>query len=424
MRFTKRNLKNIQHLFEEKTGVILYPNHSFSFRKAALLAVTAACCLLLAAFTYPLFTPLEGDALSLSGTYEGNGIVSVHVENRSEKPLRFQKQLKLINWFTEEEAPKLEGEVLFSNVDFPAGTSGTMIIDLSQTYDIAYLEQDVTNPWYYLLLTNQDFLFGHDWMCSVFFRQDDTETAESSLLPEEVPAAQLEQIEESLRFYFEASYEGCPIALNDANFPYLQKVEEFLMRSDGTVVPSLSPSILVSSPSVFLDPEPMLKKLPEGIIWDPSVPEESQYLLGLDYWTHSDAYGRLIATRDEQAWAIHAMLPQQQGEIDGGIALPLVFLMVYDTQSAVQEGSCAYLYGQLLSFGELESRKVYADEHYVIYDATDLIYTDVDAYLDYFLSCQSQVYCDDQIRQRVHNIYTYYRDPQNLQQLIAYREIP
>ena len=98
--------------------------------------------------------------------------------------------------------------------------------------------------------------------------------------------------------------------------------------------------------------------------------------------------------------------------------------MVYDTQSAVQEGSCAYLYGQLLSFGELESRKVYADEHYVIYDATDLIYTDVDAYLDYFLSCQSQVYCDDQIRQRVHNIYTYYRDPQNLQQLIAYREIP
>lgn len=425
-RMTKRNLHNIKCKFEEKTGVDLNPAHRVRsrvpMRKVLVLAAVLLFCFVLTAFTYPLFSPLDADELSLDGTYLGDGIVSVYVENRSDKDLKFQKQLKLINWFTEEEAPKLEGEVVFSESEFPAGTSGTMTIDLSKAYDIAYLENDVTNPWYYLLLTNRDFLFGHDWMCSVYFNDDGEQETQPQEPAEDAPAENLENIEEELRFYFEKSYEGAPIALNEANFSYLQKVDELLKRCGGTVVPALSPAIMVSEPSVYLDPEPMLKKLPDGVMFDDSVPAEQQYLLGLTEWTHSDAYGRMVASSDEKAWAVNALIPQRQGETDGGVTIPLVFLFVYDAEAASNPDHCAFLYGQLLTFGELEPYKVLEDEHYAIYDATDLIYTDVDAYLDYFLSCQSRVYCDEQIRQRVHNVYDYYRNREHLKEMYGYYE--
>ena len=108
-RMTKRNLHNIKCKFEEKTGVDLNPAHRVRsrvpMRKVLLLAAVLLFCFVLTAFTYPLISPLDADELSLDGTYLGNGIVSVYVENRSDKDLKFQKQLKLINWFTEEEAP-------------------------------------------------------------------------------------------------------------------------------------------------------------------------------------------------------------------------------------------------------------------------------------------------------------------------------
>lgn len=413
-RFRRENLNNIKGIFAIKTGVDLAPARPHHpVRKLAVLAAAVVLCLALAAFTYPLFTPLDGDELTLSGTYEGNGIVSVYVENGSKKDLEFQEQLKLMNWFTEEEAPKLGGEVIFSGTCFKAGTSGTMTIDLSQAYDIEYVETDVQNPWYYLVLTNNNFLFGHDWMCSVFFNDESSvETTEPELV-ENIPAEKLEDIEESLQFYFEQSYEGAPIALNDANFPYLQKVEEVRTRCPGTVIPALSPSIMVSSPSIYLDPQPVMDKLPDGVILDDSVPADQQYLLALDYWTHSDAYGRMVAGADEKAWALHAFIPQRQGEIDGGVALPLIFLFVYDAEAASNPDNYVFIYGQLLTFAEMEQYKVLVDEHYAFYDATDLIYTDVDAYLDYFLSTRQDVYCDDQIRKRVHNIYDYYRNRGN-----------
>lgn len=425
MKLTKRNLRNIKGIFQEKTGVELSPPRRTAggvpVKKILVAAAIIAGCLMLAAFAYPLFTPLEGDELSLKGEYLGNGIVSVYVENKSDKDLKFQEQLRLINWFTEEEAPKLDGAVVFTGTKFPAGTSGTMTIDLSGAYDLEYLENDVANPWYYLLLTNQNFLFGHDWMCSVFFNEYAGEEAEEAAV--EAPAEHLEAVEEELRFYFEEAYEGAPIAFNEANFPYLQKLDEVLARFDGNVVSALSPTIMVGEASQYLSPEPGLKDVPDGVILDDAVPADQQYLLALDEWTYSDAYGRLVASGTEKAWVIHGMIPQRQGETDGGAAIPLVFLFVYDAEAAADPENYAYIYGQLLSFGQLEQYKVLADDHYAIYDATDLIYTDVDAYLDYFLSTRADVFCDAQIRQRIRNIYGFYRDRETLANLIYYREM-
>ena len=424
---TKQNLQHIRCRFEEMTGTDLNHAHRAGyspFRKTWVLAAAIVACLAMAAFTYPLFSSLDGDELSLSGTYLGKGVVSVYVENRSDKPLEFQQETKLMRWITAEEVPRLGGNPVFENTQFPPHSEGAMTIDLSGVYNMEELEH-AHGEWFYLLLTNNDFLFGQDWMCSVrFCEPEQTAMTETETIPSVAAEAEvLAAAEEELRFYFEQSYSGELMAFNGPNFQYQQKVEEILARFEGTVVPALSPVAMVGGPSVFLDPEPLMGKPPEGVVFDETVPEDRQYLLTISDWTYTDAYGRMVATADEKAWAQTAILPQYQGQRDGGVTIPLIFLFVYDAEMALPE-NYAFLYGGLHSFEALEGCKVLEDEHYVIYDATDLIYTDVDAYLDHFLTTRSDVYCDDQIRQRVHNIYDFYQDPNNIQAMYRYLEFP
>ena len=426
-KMTKQNLRNIRCRFEEKTGVDLNPRHRqqpVPVRKLWVLAAAIVACLSMLAFTNPLFSSLDGDELSLAGNYEGNGIVSIRVENRSDKVLNFQHDTKLMRWITGEEMTRLQGKPVFKNTEFAPHSEGIMTIDLSGAYDVEALEQ-THGEWFYLLLTNNGFLFGQDWMCSVDFGGSGPEAEpERGPLPSVAAGVDvLAGIDEELRFYFEQSYTGELMAFNGPNFQYQQKVEEILARFEGTVVPALSPVAMVGGPSVFLDPEPIMGKPPEDVVFDNTFPEDRQYLLTLSDWTYTDAYGRMVATANEKAWAQTVTVPQRQGETDGGVGLPLIFLFVYDADMAQPENH-AFLYGRLHSFVELETYKVLEDEHYAIYDATDLIYTDVDKYLDDFLASRSDVYCDDQIRQRVRNVFDFYRDPENIRAMYGYLEFP
>lgn len=422
----KHNLRHIKAIFEEKTGADLNPAHRYQSRRPVRTTLVFAAVLMFASlmlgFTAKLFTPLSGDELSLTGTYEGNGIVSIHVENKSDKPLKFQEKTKLLRWVGGEEVESLGGKVIFENYEFPAHSEGIMTLDISKAYDVQALEEsDTSAEWFYFVLTNKDFLFGHDWMCSVTFGPEkETTPAEIPAYTGNTVAENIEQIEAELQFYFEESYQDL-LAFNGANFQYQQKVQEVLTRFDGTIVPALSPTIMVGGPSEFLDPEPKMEKPPADVIFDDTIPQEQQYLLTWSDWTYTDAYGRMVASQNEKAWAQVAVLPQRQGETDGGVTIPLIFLFVYDAEMAKEE-NYAFLYGQILSFAEMERYKVLEDEHYAVYDATDLIYTDLDAYLDYFLTTRTDVYCDDQIRRRVHNIYDFYQDSENIRQMYGYFE--
>lgn len=425
-RFKKENLRHIQAIFEEKTGADLNPAHRYHPRRTVRTTLVFAAVLIFATlmlgFTGRLFTPLDDDELTLSGSYEGNGIVSIYVENGSDKNLTFQKKTKLMRWVGSEEVETLGGKVIFENTEFPAHSSGTMTLDISKAYDVKALEEsDTSGEWFYFVLTNNDFLFGHDWMCSVTFgTKKETAPEEPPVYTGDATAANIEEIEEELRFYFEETYNEV-MALNGANFQYQQKVQEVLARFDGTIVPALSPTIMVGGPSEFLDPEPKMDKPPADMIFDESIPAEQQYLLTWSDWTYTDAYGRMVATVNEKAWSQVAVLPQRKGETDGGVTLPLIFLFVYDAEMVTDE-NYAFIYGQLRSFADLEDYKVLSDEHYTLYDFTDLIYNDVDAYLDYFLTTRTDVYCDDQIRQRVHNIYDFYRNKDNIRNMYGYFE--
>jgi len=423
-RMTKRNLRNIKCRFEEATGTDLNPAHHTQrkrpVRMALVLAAAMALCLMLA-FTAPVFSPLDGDELTLSGSYLGNGIVSVYVENGSDKELKFQEQVKLMNWGTSQEVPST-GQVRMENTVFPAHSSGTMTVDLSDAYDVQALEAarpaDTHTFYYYLLLTNQDFLFGQDWMCSFSFAGEEVlgampeEPADVTLPPAPVEALIAEDIEEELRFYFEDSYKDQLMATNEANFAYMQKVQELLARFEGTVVPPVEPMLIA-------------KRLPDGVVLDEAYPMELQYELVGQYHHIIDGYGRIVAGFNspsgfENALTLGALLPQYKGQTGGGAeVMPLIYLFTYEV-SAIQEDSYAFIYGQILSFEEMESYKVYEDEQYAVYEVTDLFYTDLDAYLDYFLTTRNDIYCDDQIRQRVHNIYNYFREGDTLGGLMHY----
>ena len=166
--FSEENYRNIQSLFTEKTGVPLRKRRAARAAPFVLAAAVLAALLTVTALAADLFSPLAGDELALGAVYEGDGVVSVHVENRSDKELKFQKQLRLLRWDTSEEiAPKRGAAVRFANTAFAPHTEGVMTLDLSRAYDLAALDEPLAQGGYYLVLTNSNFVFGQDWICFI-----------------------------------------------------------------------------------------------------------------------------------------------------------------------------------------------------------------------------------------------------------------
>lgn len=411
MRMTSRNLQNIKSRFEEKTGTRLSRNR-YPVRKLLILAAAVMACLIMAAFAYPLFTPLDGDKLALSAVYEGNGIVSIQVENDSDKPLKFEEQVKLVSWILSEEVEQQDGTVHFDRTEFAAHSAGVMTVDLSEAYDIEALENSQWNQeWYYILLTNNSFLFGHDWMCSICFgKAEDIAPEEAeSLVSIPVEPAIMENIEEELRFYFEESYSGQPPAFNGANFEYLQKVQQFLLRCKQRIVSSADTALIA-------------ERLPENVILDDSYPKELQCQLIGQHTRLTDGFGRMVGASDsETALTLSVLLPHRKQDRGSGVYMPLIYLFTYPVEEIQSEEDCAFIYGQLYTFAELEQFKIYEDAKYAVYEVTDLMYTDLEAYTAYFLSTEeTTIYYDEDIRARIENAYAYFKDQSTLGELMHY----
>lgn len=418
-RFTKNNLRNIRQTFEEKTGVNLNVESRVSPKKTKYLLLAAAlCALLLASCARTLFSGLNGDDLSLKGTYLGDGIVSIEVVNRSDKALEFQKQVKLMGWRNGEVEPLPGGTVRVENTRFPAHSGGTMLVDLSEAYDIKALENGtwgtLEESGYYLVLTNHDFLFGHDWMCFFHFSEpaEEITPTEPETPPEPAPAQNLDGITDDLKSYFEDTYLDEPPTMTQAHFAYQQKVQELLAQTNGTLVHPVDPHVFVQTP--------------REQVFDETLPMDIQYQVVIQQYHSLDAFNRMVGaafsgTGSDQSLQIMAALPEYQGQTDGGQCIPVVYLFVYERAALTAENPYAFIYGNIIPFSRMEQDKVYEDDRYVIYDMTDLFYTDLDAYLDDFVSVMKgkvSLYFDEQIRRRVHNVYDYFRDAQTLSGLI------
>ena len=404
-KFQKHNLNNIKTIFENKTGTrIRYTSTTYHspIHKAAVLAAMLALCVMLVAFTYPLFSPLEGDALTLRASYEGNGVVTIEVENHSHKNLEFQSSLKLVKWITGEEVDQLSDTIEFEGTSISAHSISTMTVDLSDAYDITMLEESMVSEWYYLVLTNHNFLFGQEWKCSIYFgtQELDPVEAEAGVLYTLDPAI-MAQVEDELRFYFEDDYVG-QFSANPMNYEYLQKVDELLLRSERNIVRSVNPGLMV-------------KVVPDGIIFDETWPIEKQYTLAGQTQSIHDAFGKFVgATETEYVQILQAWAPTDKDAEDGFWSVPLLFFSTYEVSAIESDDDCAFIHGQIVSFGELAPYKVYEDEFFVCYDVTHLFYTDLRSYVESLVDVRAasdaEFYFDEQVYSRIENIYHYYRE--------------
>ncbi|MBQ7360363.1 MAG: M23 family metallopeptidase [Lachnospiraceae bacterium] len=187
-KFNKQNLEHIKECFEHKTGVNLTDRKfeitgeicgvrssklpgPFRFRPV-LLAGLAVCLLTFGAFGYAKFSSLASDDVNFQSAYQGEGVVKILVSNESNKTLELQKQIKLMRWSTGEEVVGDKDQIDYSDMIVEPGCSQVITIDLSKAYDVAMLEAELAEKdHYYFTLTNNDFAFGQDWMCSVDFEE-------------------------------------------------------------------------------------------------------------------------------------------------------------------------------------------------------------------------------------------------------------
>ena len=406
--FTKTNLQNIKHRFEQETGLELTARpRRRTVRTIAVLAAALICLAATAAASSGLFSSLSGDDLGFAAAYEGNGVVSIRVENRSDKTLKFQEQLKLQLWSAEEPLTPI-GQVRFENTEIAPHCEEIMTVDLSGAYDIALLEQPLTDDHYYLTLTNNNFLFGQDWMCSVDF----TETVYTPIeYPEPAPVhtAAIAAAEETLRFYFEANTTD-PADRRALAEQYVEAYTELFDTPGVTVVPSVSP-ILPGNRVDTSMPFPTIQPFDNSEIFDESVPADEQHLLVSHYWTTTDTHGKLLAGQGEYAYEVGAYFSDQW--------LPLLYIFTYE-KDAVTDDSYAFLYGQLHTFAELEQYKVYEDNEYVCYQISPLIYSNLRSYAEAY-AAELGKELTGQDWHRIENIYNYYTEKKTLAEQFYYR---
>lgn len=403
--FNKNNLKNIKDVFQDKTGVKLAAKKSphLSIRTTIILAAVMACFLVTTAFAIDLFSSLSGDDLRLNATYKGNGIVSIVVENKSNKELHFQQKLKLMQWTTGEEVKPVSSKVAFDGTRIPANSSGVMTIDMSNAYDIKKLEEPLTDDHYYFVLTNNNFSFGQDWMCTVKF----SENIVAPVTPASIPKPDdkiVQGITKSLQFYFESiSFDIDKRHAMDAE--YIKAYTELFADFKGNIVKSVTPMLLVDT-------------LTSGVVFDDSLPLKEQYLLVGENWFSHDANFKLLATNTENALVLSAGLPLKKYK-DDTTEIPLFYIFTYERSSISEENCYAFIHGQLLKFSDLEKYKVYEDEQYVCYEVSNMIYSDLDQYTKSFACQNTEIRFDEQAWKRVENIYTYYKE--NMGSLFYYK---
>jgi len=405
--FNQEHLNHIKAIFEEKTGAVL-PSRATARRpvRTALILAAILVCLTMTAFAVSLFSTMSGDALSLDAVYQGNGIVTIAVENKSARPLTLEPTLKLTQGKEGTELPAA-GPVRFDSTTVPARSSSTITVDLSAAYDMAALESPDNHDFHTLVLTNDRFLLGQRWTCTVKF---------SYIVPDDAPLPAITPDEETvaeillpLQPYF-ASDTREPFNRWTQGQEYLELAQHLLSQVEGNIVPSAAPHIIIDCEDT-------------GVIFDESVPADRQHqLVGLHYHVMDGYYKCVGATESEKALVLSAYLPQSEGgTIDSpGGALPLLYFFTYEKSAIESQADYAFIRGRLLTFGELEQHKVWEDKQYVCYEVSHLFYSDLRTHAERLVEEEFiDARLDEDGWQRVQNIYNYFKDPENLAALIT-----
>lgn len=177
--YSRKNLRNIQNIVQEKTGVPVATGKSTAGLKTSRVLLVAACMLCfmsLCAFAYVKFSGLYGDEAGFAAVYQGNGKFEIVIINDSDRELKLQDKVRVMQWSTSEEVEGDNDKIRMEISAIAPHSQGIVSIDISEGYDIGAMEEKLPEgDTYYFVLTNNNFAFGQDWMCFFDFEIEQTE---------------------------------------------------------------------------------------------------------------------------------------------------------------------------------------------------------------------------------------------------------
>lgn len=205
-KYSRENLKNIQAIVQKETGVAIVRDgmpSGHKIRRMALSVCSLLCLVTLCAFAYVKFSGLDGDEAGFGAAYQGNGRFEIVIVNDSDKILQLQDKVKVMQWSTAKEVEGDNGKIKMEVAEIAPHSQGIISIDLSEGYDVDAMKNRLPEgDSYYFVLTNNNFVFGQDWMCFFDFETEETEYVEGSL----VAAMQERKEKEAERKEVEAQY--------------------------------------------------------------------------------------------------------------------------------------------------------------------------------------------------------------------------
>lgn len=396
-RMNQENLYHIKRAFERQTGTRLLPlclkreeeqDEKKATRKKVptvmLIAAVTAVFIVLSAFAVTFFSTWAGDSLTITASYYGSGIVWLEITNQSDRDLKLEPKINIYYYSTQKLVKKTGAEPYIENLTIPANSTEMVRVDLRRSYDVEALE-NTKNDFFYLQVTNDDFLTGHKWSCMVSFVVSDYVTPWYTVSDESCR----EGVLPSLRPYFRNFTPDIFARWPDA-FEYLELVQDELAKVDGKLVRACEPPIYFD----YYD-------------W-----------LGSTHWSSFDGYNKLLGVdNSEYHDMIGVDLPcvQDDGTYGGGWIMPLFYLYQYRKADITSPKDYVFMSGNLLTFEEIEPYKVYDDGEYVIYEMHHLIYSNLEAYVQDMLLQRDDVYMNDQIWKRIRDFYDYFSVPENME---------
>lgn len=381
------------YIMEAEEYLVCRPAGKGKLLRTLLIAAVIVCFMTVTAFAVSAFSSLSGDSLALSALYQGEGVIKLSIENRSNRDLKLEESLKLYYYKDGSDVPALGGAVLFDGSLVPAGESCEITVDISAAYDVSMLEELLRNDFYCLQITNRSFLPGQRWSCIVNFRPGAEPYVPSNRETGEHARPAL--VEEQLSWYYDSFTDDIFQRWTDAD-EYFELVEQLIAQSGRTVAAPVEPYLL---------------------------PDMYDWLLALNY-SCFDGYNKIVGRQmSDHALICSVYVPCADGEGNiktGGTSIPLFFIFAYERGQTQSPESCAFIRGCLLSFEDMEKYKIYEDESYVLYEMSPLFYTELRPYVQDMLLQRSDIYMDEQIWQRIERCHEHFSQRNVWAEIIYY----
>jgi len=401
--------------------------HRFYGKKLAVLIITVIVLAVMGTFTVIAYNNCIYDptALNFSTEYLGDGIVNINVYNGTDKDVKFQNNYKLCRWTTGELKTVSDEKCNIKVSTCKSKHSITIKINLNNLYDVEALEKEVlVNDWYYIIVTNKNFVHEHDWQCSFRFNNLGEEQEKELKLQQEQKKKEAEEsilssgyfdsIDEKYMFYFESELMNA-----ETQQKYFDMVANDIKNLDGNYVSATSTdsfpekSLYIKDVNSEVTFDNIGCNDTEGISYlslngQLCMQDAIKYLnmLGEPYWDNNN--GKIKFNKKMGCMQIKVAYKDNLG-FDGFSTFPVFYMVSYKTEDIKSPGDYCFIHGRFYQFKDLEDLKVYQDEKYTIYNINQFLFTDPEQYIqDYMFDVKKGE--EERYYQRALNVYNYFNE--------------